>query len=141
MHGMLQWRDVEYLRTMLPPDELVPVLVSKDNHHFFKLALCEERRMPYGAVLDRIFGGHDDQPRLYLRLDLLPSFHVDITLPTELVYDVERDGAAATVIKRANCGVWLSTRGNITPLHFDLCHGFLVQVRRRPTTSPCPLPV
>ena len=126
---------------MLPPDELVPVLVSKDNHHFFKLALCEERRMPYGAVLDRIFGGHDDQPRLYLRLDLLPSFHVDITLPMELVYDLERDGAAATVIKRANCGVWLSTRGNITPLHFDLCHGFLVQVRRRPTTSPCPLPV
>jgi hypothetical protein len=28
----------------------------------------------------------------------------------------------------ANCGVWIGSASNITPFHYDLCHGFLVQV-------------
>ena len=41
----------------------------------------------------------------------------------------EQEGSAAkSVFKDENCGVWLGTAGNVTPLHYDLCHGFLVQV-------------
>ena len=32
------------------------------------------------------------------------------------------------IFKDDNCGVWLGTAGNVTPLHYDLCHGFIVQV-------------
>jgi ribosomal protein L16 Arg81 hydroxylase len=27
-----------------------------------------------------------------------------------------------------NCGIWISSSGCVTPLHYDLCHGLLVQV-------------
>ena len=30
-----------------------------------------------------------------------------------------------------NCGVWISSRGCVTPLHYDLCHGFLTQIYGR----------
>ena len=30
--------------------------------------------------------------------------------------------------KLSNCGVWLGSAGNVTPLHYDLCHGFLIGV-------------
>ena len=28
-----------------------------------------------------------------------------------------------------NCGVWFGAAGNVTPLHYDLCHGFLIMIR------------
>jgi len=31
--------------------------------------------------------------------------------------------------KTHNCTVWLGHGGNVTPLHYDLCHGLLVQIR------------
>lgn len=37
-------------------------------------------------------------------------------------------GGGGAALRDANCGVWLGSAGNITPLHYDLCHGFLVQV-------------
>lgn len=36
--------------------------------------------------------------------------------------------AAVPQFKLANCGVWVGSAGNLTPLHYDLCHGFLVGV-------------
>jgi len=30
--------------------------------------------------------------------------------------------------KLKNAGVWLGSDANVTPFHYDLCHGFLVQV-------------
>jgi hypothetical protein len=42
--------------------------------------------------------------------------------------DGVRGGTPRSVFKDENCGVWLGTAGNVTPLHYDLCHGFLVQV-------------
>ena len=31
--------------------------------------------------------------------------------------------------REQNCGAWLGSAGCVTPLHYDLCHGFLVGVR------------
>lgn len=35
--------------------------------------------------------------------------------------------------KLKNMGLWISSEGCITPLHFDLCHGFLAQIVGRKT--------
>ena len=35
-------------------------------------------------------------------------------------------GGAA--VKLPNCGVWFGSAGSVTPLHYDLCHGFLCQI-------------
>lgn len=110
----------------------MPVLVAKDNTHFFKLALCDQREMRYGEVIDRLFGisppSSPASERIYCRLPLMDEFLADLApFPDNL--------AAPSAVKQANCGVWMSSAGNITPLHFDLCHGFLIQVRRRPSPS------
>lgn len=99
------------------------VLVAKDNCHFFKLALCDTEEMFYRDVIDHIFRPTPEQAsrRIYCRLPLLPEFLADMDLPHDLT-------GVESGFKLANCGVWMSSSGNITPLHFDLCHGFLVQV-------------
>jgi len=32
-------------------------------------------------------------------------------------------------VKLKNCGVWFGAASNVTPLHYDLCHGFLIQIK------------
>ena len=57
---------------------------------------------------------------------------VDLTGLAALVGGAAAVGGVETgasgVFKDSNCGVWLGSGGNSTPLHYDLCHGFLVQV-------------
>ena len=36
-------------------------------------------------------------------------------------------------LKEHCCGVWLGPARNVTPFHYDLCHGFLAGVRGRKT--------
>lgn len=77
------------------------------------------------------------QHRIYCRyyLDALPSLASKISL--DLLHTVVFDngkafrspGSESTVgrFKLSNIGIWLSCQGCETPLHFDLCHGFLIQ--------------
>jgi hypothetical protein len=34
----------------------------------------------------------------------------------------------AVVLGVGGASVWMGSGGNITPFHYDLCHGFLVQI-------------
>lgn len=36
--------------------------------------------------------------------------------------------SSRTSIKLSNCGVWVSSKDCVTPLHYDICHGFLCQI-------------
>lgn len=105
----------------------VAVLVAKDNRHFFKNALCVEERRKLSDIFRSIFGGGGDddrdRQRLYCRLPLVDQVLDDVDLPNTLVFGPDGGG-----FKQANCGMWASAAGNITPLHYDLCHGFLVQI-------------
>ena len=54
-------------------------------------------------------------------------------LGNALLADLELAPLAALVgsgtPKIGNCTIWLGDGGNVTPLHYDLCHGLVVQVR------------
>jgi len=50
------------------------------------------------------------------------------TMAAESGVDVAADafGRAANLL---NCGVWFGAASSVTPLHYDLCHGFLIQIK------------
>jgi hypothetical protein len=78
-----------------------------------------------GSRADGTEGG-GARARLYVRAPLKGALRAAVAL----------DGLETLVggavephrFKEANCGVWLGSAGCVTPLHYDLCHGFLVGV-------------
>lgn len=56
---------------------------------------------------------------------LVPSF----VKPVELLSSSTGIGVDTSPFQLKNIGLWASSEGCVTPLHFDLCHGFLAQVK------------
>lgn len=54
----------------------------------------------------------------------------EVTLPSKLI---EGSNDRAGPFKLKNIGLWTSSKGCVTPLHFDRCHGFLAQIVGRKT--------
>ena len=135
--ALTRWASAEHLASLL--DEDVLVLRSPDGRRFLKRD-CEQQHRPFGDVVQELFGeqGGDDvvgrTGRMYARGPLSSGLRAEVEL-RYLENMVGGDGCAGSVFKDENCGVWLGTAGNVTPLHYDLCHGFLVQVIGRKTVT------
>ena len=136
------WKSICYLTELLH-DPCVEVLISNDDRRFLKHELCTVEEMELSLVLSRIFSIDEDDKyplKLYCRLylDMYPELAQDIdTLLLSRLAGIEN-------FKGKNCGVWISSQGCETPLHYDLCHGFLAQIvgRKRfllasPADTPC----
>eukprot|EP00128_Syssomonas_multiformis_P012160 Colp12_sorted_trinity150504_noHs@23182 len=132
-----KWLNDQTLKEQICGETKVPLYLAKDNHHFFKCELCVEVHTTFVESIDMIFGGKpyteplpnginecEGPRRLYTRVPMLPELKKEIVTPTFHV----PEGANGD-FKDDLCGVWMSTQGNITPLHYDLCHGLLCQVR------------
>jgi len=104
-------------------DDPVLVLRSKDEDRFLKRD-CDHELWPLAHVCTHLEGGHGAP--IYARAPLTERVRADCDL---LVF-AELMGQQP---KLANCGLWLGSAGNITPFHYDLCHGFLVQLVGRKT--------
>lgn len=76
----------------------------------------------------RCCGGGDDATgattasRIYLRGAIFSELKEDITVPTFM------DGGPAKLSDDLS-GIWIGSKGCITPLHFDAWHGVLCQIR------------
>ncbi|KAK9680186.1 hypothetical protein K7432_016013 [Basidiobolus ranarum] len=73
----------------------------------------------------------DQHRRFYYRSHLSDSMLKDLDIPgirNSLFGDRANDPTFASESKRELTRLWVSTGGNITPMHFDRCHGLLVQV-------------
>lgn len=124
--ALAHWSDVGHLRTRL--DEDVLIMRSPDNRQFIKRE-CEHFDGPFSRVVDMLFDPSCAPPpgqRLYARAPLAGGLRAesDLSALEELVGGV----AGSHCFKDAKCGVWLGSAGCVTPLHYDLCHGFLVGV-------------
>ena len=117
------WQDASYLASRL--DALIPVLTSRDGHRFLKQD-CDLSEQHFAAVVGRLFSEEVPRPRAYARAPLAGGLVEDVQL-SELAAIFLGDAHAS--FKLDNCGVWLGSAGCVTPLHYDLCHGLLVQVR------------
>lgn len=131
-----KWSSISYIQSLFGEEEIL-VLESKDNKHFFKNELTIHHQMPGNEAVDLILGtnSHENEKKWYARLEFRDEFLKDVFLP----YSFTREDAKDEEIKipsntfnhpfkQKNCTIWISTKGNITPLHYDLCHGLLCQV-------------
>eukprot|EP01126_Amoeba_proteus_P050960 TRINITY_DN6062_c0_g1_i1.p1 TRINITY_DN6062_c0_g1~~TRINITY_DN6062_c0_g1_i1.p1 ORF type:complete len:184 (+),score=45.47 TRINITY_DN6062_c0_g1_i1:726-1277(+) len=64
--------------------------------------------------------------RIYLRAPFYDSLLPDVVLP-QFFLNLEEGENFRTDIS----GLWIGTKGNVTPLHYDLWHGLLVQISGR----------
>jgi len=125
----------------LVEEQDVEVLVAHDNRSFLKHELCEQTVVPLKASLDSLLHlplgrEAEDQKaekveemaktKRYLRLYLNEQPHLEQDVELDALchlFQVERDQ-----LKSSSVGVWVSSPGCETPMHFDLCHGCLAQI-------------
>jgi len=102
----------------------VDVLEAHDGRRFLKHELTHRHELPLAKSLTDILSQKEDSRR-YLRayLDQITCWHAQLAP----VLDGLRVLSSVQNFKEENVGVWVSSSGCETPLHFDLCHGFLVQ--------------
>jgi hypothetical protein len=81
--------------------------------------------------------------RCYFRAPLGPELREDLDFraartlfggdsgKNECVFDDASGNALPSPFSEKTASLWCSSRGSVTPTHFDLCHGFLTQIRGR----------
>jgi hypothetical protein len=135
--ALLRWGEPDVLTDSMVSLEGT-TLVSKDNLNFLLHELCDQKSIPVkDAVLEILSDSSLDtgDTKMYCRLygDAHPELLLDIDSTSlcalashgeEIIEGIEN---VFSFIPK-NVGVWVSSRGCITPLHYDLCHGFLCQV-------------
>jgi hypothetical protein len=131
------------------------LLLAHDNRNFLKKELCESVQGGSTHEFINMIFKHEYDNRVGGRLEFSKNQEPLSSNPARLMYCREylhnhpkllpgidfRDleqlafGANATGqgFKTSNVGLWMSTEGCVTPLHFDLCHGFLSQIVGRKT--------
>lgn len=126
--------------------EDVEVLVAKDDRNFLKNELCDVIKMPLIDAWQQILfhntsalssspTSHSTPTKMYCRIyldqhpELLPYFDLKLLRDCASFGQKSTDGESIEVqLKNKNIGLWISTKSCITPLHFDICHGFLSQI-------------
>ena len=85
----------------------------------------------------------DSHPHIRQEVDLsyLESFACLRTInqfaPTEKFKHMNSSGEVVSCFKDESIGLWISSEGCVTPLHFDICHGFLAQIVGQKTFIMC----
>ena len=133
-------------------DTTVDVLVARDNQNFLKNEKCTTREMSLASVYSTIFREKIedvvDDEKLYFRFYLDEHKHILESMDFSVLNsfatankdngeNVYSNDANNIPFKPKNIGIWTSSEGCVTPLHFDICHGFLVQVYGRKNFILC----
>jgi hypothetical protein len=108
-------------------DQRVTVFVAKDNRNFIDNDLmCQKVELKGKDFFDIVFNTNSEpNQRLYFRS----------LLPDKLLQSIDQSPLQRLLNRSPNdrdntflMRVWIGTAGNITPLHYDRCHGILSQL-------------
>jgi hypothetical protein len=139
--ALARWSDPTVLSALIElsdsPGTDVLVLRSQSEGRFLK-SDCLQERWPPARVVRHLFSspahaagsaaGAENQATETLLAD---SIYARAPLTERALADCDLQALEAMMgqpAQVANCGVWIGSASNITPFHYDLCHGFLVQV-------------
>jgi hypothetical protein len=144
--ALANWAEPAYLRNLLGDERKILVLRSPDGRRFLKRD-CRQDMQPFSQVVDELLGpvastaaprvqgdivthktaqGGISAERLYARAPLAEGLRAET--PLDGLQTLVGGVPSNHEFRDDNCGVWLGSAGCITPLHYDLCHGFLVGV-------------
>jgi hypothetical protein len=112
-------------------EENVLLLRSRDNENFLKVD-CRRELTRFSAAMDAVLAPSTapSTSSATTRLRSYARAPICRLLQTALADDVRSlaECMGDVPVNFDNCGVWFGTAGNVTPTHYDLCHGFLVQL-------------
>lgn len=123
-----KWKDVEYLQSVAT-DVTECTMRALDGETFLKHEFCDIMEIGSKLAIQKIMKFETDE-RMYCRLyfesqPLLASDTNYKELESLFLHENQSQ------FEPKNCGIWISSSGCITPLHYDLCHGLLVQISGR----------
>lgn len=106
-------------------------LLAKDNKNFLYHELCDISSVSAKDAIHEILDHSRNEAsgtKMYTRLylDNHPNLLADIN--TDILSQIASGNGPEVHFTLKNVGVWISSMGCITPLHYDLCHGFLCQI-------------
>lgn len=121
-----KWKDMKFLHGILD-STITPVhAVDADAAFDPSQSSSQTVNMPWTEALDKVFAAREmlDAQRFYIKSGMDHRFLSDIQpFPDETfgLHGKER-------IQNSLAKVWIGSRGNVTPLHFDLSHACLIQI-------------
>lgn len=124
------------------PDVERDAFFSLDNQIFLKKLKCYKESIKLSEGLSMISQSNDPDfsgKKVYIRMYLneMSEFqtHLNLDYLSSLAFEGFQDEKldqnceeSFYGFRKKNIGVWTSSRGCVTPLHFDACHGFLAQI-------------
>lgn len=125
-----EWCHVDHFIPRITSQE-TDVLIARDGRHFMKHEFCKTYQTTAATAIKEILEEKTSQRmycRLYLDQESILAGEVDLNYMSTLVQGSSQQPHHFTP---KNIGIWTSTAGCVTPLHYDTCHGFLLQVHGR----------
>jgi ribosomal protein L16 Arg81 hydroxylase len=125
-----KWKSLEYLNSVITDESPSCTLIALDGQTFLKHELCEVlTTLNAKESIQNILFKNDTTTtaqRMYCRLylDTQPALVTDLN-------HLELEAVFLSHFESKNCGIWFSSSGCVTPLHYDLCHGLLIQISGR----------
>ncbi len=122
--GIAQWARLSHLRQELAGLH-VPAHHASDDRQFQDGGVEDEaavRLIPWEDAVDAVFDPQGE--RCYVKLAMRPKIRKALPVLPGRPFGPESAGRLREPLTK----LWMGSSGNVTPLHFDLCHGCLAQI-------------
>lgn len=125
----------EQLNAPLPETVVgtVPVMIARDGMNFLELdEYVQKKDLDVSLLVDSAFPGElaaAPEQKLYARIEVPRPLIDDVRLPFEFFAENIAERKDRDFFSPWNSRIWVGTKGNITPTHFDRAHGVLCQIR------------
>ena len=119
--GIAKWARISHLRKELA-GQSVSAHHSSDDRQFQDGVDEAVRLIPWEDAVDAVFDPQGE--RCYVKLAMCPEIRKALPVLSGRPFGPDSAGRLREPLTK----LWMGSSGNVTPLHFDLCHGCLTQI-------------
>jgi hypothetical protein len=110
----------DYIKSVNGAQQVFTLVSSADVRDFGEGNENREEFIPLSRLIELVFDTPAGNDRYYSVGSALGQLQEDIVVPPSAAYSSSGESPPA---------LWVGQDGNLTPLHYDLFHGFLAQIR------------